>query len=387
MTTNQKATLVWEKRNVYAGTSIPTTLHALTDVDLYMYRESDNSSQASSLTTLNNVEQVGAPTPARMVLKADVFSGSIAGLSSEPMSMAVQGTNAEAGVRGPTIRITSTPVVCPGASFITTAQMRHWGNIVSHTNAATLAVPGGFTLTGGANPQNFAQIAAGSRGTASWTITAPGAGAGVFGATGGVSSYGEVWSVLHNLTTAVQSPTFSDVACGHPFYGYIQRLATKGVTAGCAPSVFCPGAAVDRWQMAVFIIKAMRDVPATCAGTFTDVPIGSPGCEFVERLVQLGITTGCTPTLYCPTLPVSRGQMAVFIVRARALADARWTVWAKPGPTFADVPGSHPFQGHIERLFLEQVTDGCNATDYCPAANITRGEMAVFLVRAFPTQW
>jgi len=134
-------------------------------------------------------------------------------------------------------------------------------------------------------------------------------------------------------------------------------------------------------------VKPLRSFHDDAAVGGPNVPIGSPGCGFVERLAQLGITTGCVGTFYCPTYPVSRGQMAVFIVRARALADARWTVWAKPGPTFADVPGSHLFQGYIERLYLEQATDGCGPSLYCPEASITRGEMAVFLVRAFPTQW
>jgi len=30
---------------------------------------------------------------------------------------------------------------------------------------------------------------------------------------------------------------------------------------------------------------------------------------------QIGITTGCSPTTYCPDTPVTRAQMAVFIMR------------------------------------------------------------------------
>jgi hypothetical protein len=33
-------------------------------------------------------------------------------------------------------------------------------------------------------------------------------------------------------------------------------------------------------------------------------------------MAVLGITAGCTPTLYCPTAPVTREQMSVFLTRA-----------------------------------------------------------------------
>ncbi|MFZ5818265.1 MAG: S-layer homology domain-containing protein [Chloroflexota bacterium] len=38
---------------------------------------------------------------------------------------------------------------------------------------------------------------------------------------------------------------------------------------------------------------------------------------------------------------------------------------------------------YIEQLHADGVTDGCGGGNYCPAAFITRAEMAVFLVAAF----
>jgi RHS repeat-associated protein len=51
---------------------------------------------------------------------------------------------------------------------------------------------------------------------------------------------------------------------------------------------------------------------------------------------------------------------------------------------FADVPQGAPFQREIEALFHAGVTSGCSATpmDYCPNDNITRAQMAVFLLAA-----
>jgi len=55
---------------------------------------------------------------------------------------------------------------------------------------------------------------------------------------------------------------------------------------------------------------------------------------------------------------------------------------APPTPSFADVPPSHVFYQYIEALKASGITGGCTATQYCPDAPITRGQMAVFLARA-----
>ncbi|MCL6553865.1 MAG: S8 family serine peptidase [Firmicutes bacterium] len=134
MAANQKATLVWHKRNEYAGVAPPSVLWALTDLDLRAYRETDGIwLGVESATALNNVEQLAVPTSTRTVLRARL-SGTISGTGGEGLAIAAQGTNLEAAVAGPTVRITSAPTVCPGASFALTARLRHWGNLASHNN-------------------------------------------------------------------------------------------------------------------------------------------------------------------------------------------------------------------------------------------------------------
>jgi hypothetical protein len=46
---------------------------------------------------------------------------------------------------------------------------------------------------------------------------------------------------------------------------------------------------------------------------FSDVPASSPFCRWIEELARRGITSGCGGGTYCPTNPVTREQMAVFI--------------------------------------------------------------------------
>jgi hypothetical protein len=46
---------------------------------------------------------------------------------------------------------------------------------------------------------------------------------------------------------------------------------------------------------------------------FADVPASSPYCRWIEELARRGVVTGCGNGNYCPTAPVTREQMAVFI--------------------------------------------------------------------------
>jgi hypothetical protein len=126
------------------------------------------------------------------------------------------------------------------------------------------------------------------------------------------------------VTSLGQSPKsctgrFADVPVEHVFCGFIEKLADLGITGGCGGSNFCPDDSVTRGQMAVFIEAALGNVPNTCSGSrFTDVTVSTVGgfCGFIEKLAEDGVTGGCTSTTFCPNDPVTRGQMAVFLVAA-----------------------------------------------------------------------
>jgi hypothetical protein len=59
-------------------------------------------------------------------------------------------------------------------------------------------------------------------------------------------------------------------------------------------------------------------LPPACGATpaFADVPVSSPFCRWIEELARRGIVAGCTASSYCPGFAVSREQMAVFVLRA-----------------------------------------------------------------------
>jgi hypothetical protein len=118
------------------------------------------------------------------------------------------------------------------------------------------------------------------------------------------------------------SGVFADVPCSNPFAPWIEALAAEGITAGCGGGDFCPAAPVLREQMAVFLLKAQNGssfVPVKCDGFFDDVPCPSQYADWVEMLSLEQITGGCGDHVFCPTAPVLRQQMAVFMTKTFVL--------------------------------------------------------------------
>jgi hypothetical protein len=118
---------------------------------------------------------------------------------------------------------------------------------------------------------------------------------------------------------ACTTAPFADVPCSSPFAPWIQALVDAEVTAGCGAGLYCPTAVVTREQMAVFLLKAHDGAafspPPCTTAPFADVPCSSLFARWIRELVNRGITAGCAAGLYCPTNPVTRAEMAIFIVK------------------------------------------------------------------------
>ncbi len=178
---------------------------------------------------------------------------------------------------------------------------------------------------------------------------------------------------------------FLDVPGSHPFHGFVERVLRDGVASGCGGGNYCPTAAATRAQMAVFLLRSKNGAaytPPPATGTvFLDVPAGSFAAAWIEALAAAQVTGGCGGGNYCPGSPVTRDQMAVFLLRT--LEGPAYTPPACATPVFADVPCSSGFARWIDELAARGITAGCGGGDYCPASPVTRGQMAVFLVTTF----
>ena len=118
---------------------------------------------------------------------------------------------------------------------------------------------------------------------------------------------------------ATGSP-FADVSSGTWPCKYIKRLSEMGITQGCGPGVYCPNRDVTRAEMAAFLVRAVEGEPPAnyCAtgSPFSDVSSDTWPCKYIKRLLELEITKGCGPGIYCPDRDVTRAEMAAFLARA-----------------------------------------------------------------------
>ncbi len=177
--------------------------------------------------------------------------------------------------------------------------------------------------------------------------------------------------------------SFPDVPTSNLFYAFIENLFHNGITGGCGGGNYCPSSSVTRAQMAVFLLKAKHGdtfVPPACTGVFGDVACPSQFADWIEELYGEGITGGCGGGNYCPGNPVTRAQMAVFLLKAEHVAG--YSPPACAG-VFGDVACPSQFADWIERLAAENITGGCGGGNYCPNNPNTRGQMATFLVKTF----
>lgn len=165
---------------------------------------------------------------------------------------------------------------------------------------------------------------------------------------------------------------FTDIGASS-FRAEIGWLVDSEVTAGCSASRFCPRSAVTREQMASFL-RRVTGIPARANGIFTDVASSMHRAD-INGIAAANVAAGCSEGRYCPTVAVTRGQMASFLARALDLP-------AVTRDRFSDDDGT-THEGAINALAAAGITGGCATGRFCPNAPVTREQMAGFLHRAF----
>ena len=343
--------------------------HTSNPPDLNPYGQAylDNGRSTSAFGAIENIDSDGDGYTNIIEINALTFPGNPA---SFPSNATATPTRTPTQTRTPTLTQTKTPTL----TRTSTPTTNPFTSTPTRTSTATFtAAPATSTRT---PTVTFTAAPATSTRTPTATFTA---------APATLTPSRTPTGTPTKTATPPGGPIFADVPATYWARSYIERLYTSGITGGCAssPLIYCPTTPVTRAQMAVFLVRAIHGVdfvPPLYSDIFFDVSDGTFGADYIEQLYNDGVTGGCGNGNYCPDAPVTRAQMAVFLLRSK------YTPAYTPPPAsgdFTDVPLSHPMAAWIEQLAAEGITGGCGVGLYCPNGNVTRDQMAVFLVRTF----
>jgi len=121
--------------------------------------------------------------------------------------------------------------------------------------------------------------------------------------------------------TYTGTPYYADVPQTDSMFPYIQKLRDLGIMPGCSSTTFCPNDPVTRSTAAELIIRAKMkslygdNFPYPAIPYFADVPVSDSTYPFVQKLYEMGITSGCGTQQFCPNQQITRQEAAVLMVR------------------------------------------------------------------------
>ncbi|MBI3955841.1 S-layer homology domain-containing protein [Candidatus Gottesmanbacteria bacterium] len=166
---------------------------------------------------------------------------------------------------------------------------------------------------------------------------------------------------------------------------HVQKILPTRIMTPVADGLFDPEGEITRASMATFLIRAYEYITgrSTLAGEtpFTDIGQLPPDVQTaIKKIYGLKITAGTSATTYSPEIKINRAQMATFLSN---LYKALYGEYAPEVPVpFTDIGGGDITwaQKPIARIYGLKVTAGVSPTQFGPYLNVTREQMATFIM-------
>jgi serine protease len=182
-------------------------------------------------------------------------------------------------------------------------------------------------------------------------------------------------------TSAVPRGRFSDVPGDGAHAFNTDCIAWWGVAQGVDGTRFAPTRTVTRGQMASFLARTLEVAgarPSSPPSAFTDT-VGHPHEASIDAVAAAGIAQGRDDGRFLPDDPVTRAQMASFVVRT--LETLLEVSMPTDRPWFDDIAAS-VHRDNILRAREHGVTLGTgDPRSFLPGRTITREQMASFVAR------
>ena len=118
--------------------------------------------------------------------------------------------------------------------------------------------------------------------------------------------------------TDIVDPGFKDVSKSSKYYPAIAKLSNLGVIQGDGKGNFLPKNKLQRYQVAILIVKAFElEKSASLHLAFTDVKSYSKSTQLeIQTLVDYKITAGTSKTAFSPKAYVKKEDLALFLKRS-----------------------------------------------------------------------
>jgi O-glycosyl hydrolase len=165
------------------------------------------------------------------------------------------------------------------------------------------------------------------------------------------------------IKSSCDHPQFADVLPSYWAEAAIYKIYNAGITQGCSkiPLKYCPENTVTRTQMAVFLGRAKHGssfTPPSAIGYFSDVSVSYWAADWIEQFYNDGITTGCSTS---PLLYCPGNNVTRAQMAVFLLRVKHGSSYTPPAATgiFSDVPVSYWAADWIEQLYNEGITTGC----------------------------
>lgn len=147
-----------------------------------------------------------------------------------------------------------------------------------------------------------------------------------------------------------------------------------------------PDREVPRGQMATFVARLLvvegGELPPPTDQGYDDVDDGHAHADAIRQLTDIGVVRGVTSDRYEPERPVSRAEMATFLVRALAYqAGVEPEDLQGGGTPFVDVDPDATHGPSIAGVYQLGISEGIAEDRYAPESTVRRDEMASFVAR------
>ena len=169
---------------------------------------------------------------------------------------------------------------------------------------------------------------------------------------------------------------FPDVKSTDYFYEAVKSLTERGIISGFPDGTFKPGKSVTRAQAAKILAGVLGlDTKNVKNPGFKDVGTSNEYYGAIAALANAGVISGYPDKTFKPNEPIQRNHMAKIIARAFQLEAS-----SKTKLPFKDV--SKDYEKYIKALYEYNITTGTTPDTFGGNANVNRGQLAEFVVRA-----